>query len=313
MEKNKNSITIVTVCNNAFSVLLATLIKSIEINYFGREEINLFIVNDHINPKNLERINQSVDGNKIKLTVINIDDILPMMKKLPLDFSSFPLNVYVRIFIAGFLPKEIKKAIYLDVDMIVRKDVSELWNIPLGQHIIAGVPDRSQVISSSWGGIENYRELGLNGNWKYYNSGLLVINLERWRETNLSVEIINCIEKNKKHAIFPDQYGLNVIFANKWLELDKRWNTYAPDSEIDPYIIHFIGKKPIYKSYDGNKIYKLEFHKYLKLTAFRGAKDLSETSRMFIKITYKIEKILLSNMPNFLKKLSSVGFFLGKK
>jgi lipopolysaccharide biosynthesis glycosyltransferase len=76
MEKNKNSITIVTVCNNAFSVLLATLIKSIEINYFGREEINLFIVNDHINPKNLERINQSVDGNKIKLTVINIDECI---------------------------------------------------------------------------------------------------------------------------------------------------------------------------------------------------------------------------------------------
>ncbi len=79
---------------------------------------------------------------------------------LPLDASSFPLNVYARLFIPHFISPLLEKVIYLDVDMIMEKDIQELWNIDLQDKMISGVIDRSGVVSSSWGGISNYKELG---------------------------------------------------------------------------------------------------------------------------------------------------------
>jgi len=290
MEDITKPITLVSVCNDNFVVLLCALIKSIETNKQQQDRIDFILVNDHISPLNLRRIQQSVNDDQIHLTFIEIGAILKLGVPLPLDRSTFPLNVYVRLLIPSFLLGEVDKAIYLDVDMIVRKDLSTLWNLPLEDHMIGGVPDRSGTISSPWGGIPNYKELGLNGEEKYFNSGLLLINVREWRKTNLSQQLIKCISDNCKYANFPDQYGLNVIFAGQWLEIDRRWNTYSHDEESDPFIIHFIGKKPIYRSYDGNPFYKAEFKKYLQLTPFNSFKELTNLNRYANKFYHLMEK-----------------------
>lgn len=298
MEANNSPINIVTVCNNNYTVLLAALLKSLEMNHVSGESIHLYIVNDGIENLNRQKIENSTGGD-IEIKWIEIADVYPKNISLPLDSSTFPLNVYVRLFIADFLPPHTSKAIYLDVDMIVKKDISSLWNTNLGDHYIAGVPDLSEKLSSEWAGILNYRELGLNGDAKYYNSGLLLMNLERWRQTDLSVRILNCIHENKQFANFPDQYGLNVIFADQWLELDKRWNTYAPSHESEPYIIHFIGRKPIYSTYENNPLYKQEFLYYLRLTGFSDFSELKEYNRMFHKLYYKLNKRFIALIRKF--------------
>jgi lipopolysaccharide biosynthesis glycosyltransferase len=292
MEINKCPITIVTVCNNNFPVLLAALIKSLELTHVRKEDIHLYIVNDGIDRSNRQKIEHSTGG-KIEIKWIEIADVYPKNISLPLDSSTFPLNVYVRLFIPDFLPSFTKKAIYMDVDMIVKKDISFLWNIDLGDYYIAGVPDLSERLSSEWAGITNFRELGLNGDAKYYNSGLLLMNLAKWRVTDLSVQILNCINENRQFANFPDQYGLNVIFADQWLELDKRWNTYAPSNEAEPFIIHFIGRKPIYSTYENNPHYKQEFLFYLKFTEFADFVELKEYNRLFHKLYYRLNKKLI--------------------
>jgi len=87
-----------------------------------------------------------------------MDDAVGQGSNLPNDKSSFPLSIYIRLFLPFFLPQHVKKAIYLDADMLVLEDVAKLWNTDIGEKIVAGVVDRSQVVSSSWGGIQNYRE-----------------------------------------------------------------------------------------------------------------------------------------------------------
>lgn len=287
---DQEAITIVTVCDNQYCVMLAALLKSLEINSLNPSHlIDVYIIDDGISKTNLKKLKASI-GNRISLHFILIKDVVPDRTILPLDSSSFPLNVYVRILIPHFLPIHINKAIYLDVDMIVMTDIVNLWNLPMDNYIIAAVKDRSEVISSTWGGITNYKELGLDPDAAYFNSGLLMINLNLWRKTNLSADVLECISKNSAYAAFPDQYGLNVVFVNKWLQLDERWNAYAPGVIRSPFIIHFIGRKPIFKSYNYNLEYKHEFFNYLSFTTFKNFKPLAEHHRLFKKLANLLVK-----------------------
>jgi lipopolysaccharide biosynthesis glycosyltransferase len=293
MKVNNNVITIVTVCDNQYCVMLAALLKSLELHSSrDAQRICVYVVDDGISKTNLEKLKKSV-GSKLALKFLLIKDVIPHNSSLPLDSSSFPLNVYIRLFIPHFLPTEIEKAIYLDVDMITMTDISILWNLSLKGYILAAVKDRSKIIGSPWGGIINHKALGLDPNAPYFNSGLLVIDLKKWRKTNLTDDVLNCISSNKAYTSFPDQYGLNVIFVNNWLQLDERWNSYAPGDILDPFVIHFIGRKPIFKSYNYNPTYKAEFLRYLNLTEFRNFKILKEHHRLFKKLSNLLMKKIL--------------------
>jgi len=272
--------------------MLAVLIKSIEVNHTSNEGIHIYIVDDGINARNKLKIINSINQEKIKLTWLPINEIIPKDIAFPLDKTTFPLNIYIRLFIPHFLPQACVKAIYLDVDMVVKKDISLLWNTNINGKTIAGVVDRSEKVSSTWAGITNYKELGLHPDTKYFNSGLLVIDLNKWRQTTLSLDILKCIHKNQKFADFPDQYGLNVIFANQWFELDHRWNTFATMTEKDPYIIHFIGRKPIYSSYVNNNSYAADFFQYMKLTKWADYRLKTEYDHLFSKLRIHSTKIL---------------------
>jgi len=116
---------------------------------------------------------------------------------------------------------------------------------------------------------------------------LLLINLEEWRRKNITERVFKCIKENQEWLNFPDQYGLNVVFANQWYELDYRWNCVPMSTEKQPFIIHFIGRKPIFKGYNYNEQYKQLFFSYLKLTEWRNFKQKSEFDRLAKKLFNK--------------------------
>ncbi len=298
MKNFTDTITIVTVCDNHFVVHLAALIKSIEVNHTTDQLIDFYIVEDKVDLENKCRLDRSVTGSKLKLIWLNMQAVIPRNIALPLDNSSFPLNVYTRLFIPYFIPASLEKVLYLDVDMIAVADISRLWLTDLSDKMVAGVVDRSETVSSDWGGIANYKELGMDPNTKYFNSGLLLLEPKKWRNGEIPAKIIAAVEKHKQFASFPDQYGLNVVLANQWKELDRRWNSYSTGNIPDPFIIHFTGRKPIFKSYNYNAHYKNEFFKYLSQTEWKGFKPLTEINRLQKKLYNKLVKKLFP----FLKK-----------
>lgn len=288
-----DKITIVSVCDNHYSILLAVLIKSIEVNHKTGEVIDYYIVSDNISTKNKKRIMGSVSGNMIELHWIEMADAIPTGMKLPGDRSSYPLNIYVRLFIPYFLPADIEKALYLDVDMLVLEDISKLFNTDLdGKPIAAAVDYIAKKIGSCYGGIKNYKELGLEPEGKYLNSGLILIDNNKWRDQQITEKIINCVSDNKSFADFPDQYGYNVVLAGQWLELDERWNFFVSAPEVmPPYLIHYIHRKPIYKSYPYKERYREIFYKYLALTQFNDHKPIGEPFRYIKKLRNVFQKL----------------------
>ncbi|MGN7989431.1 glycosyltransferase family 8 protein [Pedobacter sp. 22226] len=293
MMHQAESITIVTICDNQFVALMAAMLRSLEDNHHSGEEIKLYIVSDHITEKNRLKVVSSLATTKLRLHWIPIEEALPKQFKLPRDKSSFPANVYMRLCIPYFIPQEATKAIYLDVDMIVLDDISKLWHTDIGNYDLGAVPDLSGVVSSPWGGISNYKALGLDPDSKYLNAGMMLLKPQRWRERNITARAFACAAENAAYLNFAEQYTLNVVFNNDWFELDPLWNWFAKKDTASPYLIHFTGMKPIYNGYSGQEHFKNTFFHYLNKTQWANYRIKSDAVSKLKKIYNKIEKKLV--------------------
>lgn len=289
----KKQLNIVVITNDHYVILLAALIKSIEANLINNHQLIFNIIDDKINLTNKEKLTNSVNHQISILKWINMDGLIPSHIDLPLDRTSYPLNIYMRFFIPYFMDESVEKVLYLDVDMIFQADVSTLFEFDLSHHVVAAVQDsRIKTFNNSWGGIKNYKKLGLDGNTMYFNSGLLLMNLKLWRSLGITDKLIKCMNENIYYANYPDQYGLNVILVNQWLVLDKKWNHFADlVSDTDPFVIHFVQRKPIYKSFNGVQQFRDKFYYYLQMTEWKNFVPIREISRLVNKSKIVFNKL----------------------
>jgi len=287
-------LTIVVASDNHYLILLAALIKSIEDTIRPNQPIDIYIIEDGTTLANREKLQRSINPFITTLHWQKMEEVIPEGMNLPLDRSSYPLNIYMRLFIPYFIPKEIETVLYLDVDMIVQKDVTTLFENNLSDYVVAAVLDpRIITFDNSWGGVLNYNELGLPGNTSYFNTGLLLMNLVKWRALGVTEKIIRCIDEHKKFANYPDQYGLNVVLANQWLPLDTKWNHFSTiEPNEPPFLIHFVERKPIYQSYNYNQKFKEIFYNYLNQTEWKNFKPIGESSRYIKKLKNVGDKVL---------------------
>jgi lipopolysaccharide biosynthesis glycosyltransferase len=289
-----NTITVVVVSDDHYFILLGALIKSIEQNLNTHTCLDLWVVEENVSSQNKKKLTASIDPAITTVHWKSVKEAIPAGTKLPADHSSFPLNVYSRLFIPDFVPQDVEKVLYLDADMVVLRDITELWDTQIGDNYIAAVMDpRVQQYDNDWGGIFNYKELGFPGNTKYFNTGMMLLNIPKWRKDKVAEKVLQCIHDNIKYVNYPDQYGLNIVFANKWKEIDSRWNHFSTIDADLPYLIHFVQRKPIYKSYNYNAGYQELFYKYLKMSAWKNAKPIGESARYVKKIRNILAKVKL--------------------
>lgn len=164
--------------------------------------------------------------------------------------------------------KDIDKCIYLDGDTLIKKSLEDLYDLDLGDNYVAAVPDYPQVI------YEKPRiDLGMQE--KYFNSGVMVLNLKKIREDGISDKLIE-EKRNRVDDSLMDQNVLNVVFEKHKILLPIKYNCcllnlersqknysiekinklnntdYRTVSEImdDAYIIHFSSKDKPWKYYD---------------------------------------------------------------
>lgn len=285
-------ITIVVASDNHYLIMLAALLKSIEVNQKSEQAIDVWIISDGITAKNRRKLEESLKREIFKLYWISNKNVVPKGMRLPLDRNTYPLSIFMRLFIPYFLPVNIKKALYMDVDMIANTDISPLWNTDITNHVVAAVTDNGGN-SSIRNSVPNYKDLNLPGDAKFFNSGLLLINTEKWRDNNITVKVINSVNLNRKHTKYSDQYGLNVNLVGQWLELDPLWNCFSNSDHPNPHITHFAYRKPFYKSYFYNVSHQKNFYRYLNLTKWAGSNPVGETKRKLIKLRNVAEKIPL--------------------
>ncbi len=149
-------------------------------------------------------------------------------------------TAFVRLLAAEWLPSNIDRVIYLDSDLLFRDDLSKIWNVDLGNEILAAVPDiacpfidarhaqcnfrRSSPFLATLAPVRNWRKLGLDPAAPYFNSGVMLIDLKTWRRERLGDQFLRCLADNERHVWCWDQYALNVVLAERWRTLPVRWN-----------------------------------------------------------------------------------------
>ncbi|ODS77502.1 MAG: hypothetical protein ABS46_18090 [Cytophagaceae bacterium SCN 52-12] len=290
---HKDNITLIVATDNFYAILLGALIKSIEENHRTTEKIDLYIIDDGISKANREKLSQCATPSVTTLHWFKSHEVLPAGIRIPVDRSAFPVTTYLRLFAPYLIPADVRRFIYLDVDMIVLEDISKLWHTDLQGRLFGAVQDLSKTVGSGWGGIPNYEKFGFHPDDLYFNAGLLVGDPVRWREEDVSNRVIKALFDNLSDVDMADQYGLNVVLNNQWLPLDERWNAFSVLDIKDPYLIHFLDIKPIFKTYRANTAYREEFYKYLRLTPWKDFKPIGDYHRLARKAYNKLKKNIL--------------------
>lgn len=129
------------------------------------------------------------------------------------------LGLYGRLFLPQLLPNE-EKVLYLDCDTLVVGSLNELWNMNITDYYLAGVKDTVSFM--------HREKLGFGQDETYINSGVLLINLEKWRKDHICEKIIDYVKKNKESVSLPDQDGINVVCKGKICILEANYNVMSP-------------------------------------------------------------------------------------
>lgn len=158
--------------------------------------------------------------------------------------TQWPSVVYSRLLLADLLPTDIARVIYLDCDMMVRRPIEELYAADLGDKPLGAVQDSLSPFIMGRRDMRQNADIFHCGD-AYFNSGMLVVALERWREIDLKSEVAVIAGKGWLPRLYYDQDVLNLVFRDNWQKLDWRWNTidaHPAHEALDPAILHFTGK-----------------------------------------------------------------------
>lgn len=172
---------------------------------------------------------------------ITFDDVTDYMKaisyKMPIrDYYS--KTTYYRLFIAEMFP-QYDKAIYIDSDLVVKGDISEMYDIDItGSYVGATFEQVMQVdIFAEY----SEKALGIPRD-DYFNAGVLLINCVMWRENKVLDQFIKLLHEFT-FVVAQDQDYLNVLFQDKYTKIPKCWDceTFQPSVTMeDAKIIHYI-------------------------------------------------------------------------
>jgi len=165
---------------------------------------------------------------------------------------------YSRLLIPDLSP-EIQRAVYLDADILVVDDITELLTVDLGGANFGACVDKDTPTVAT-GVPYSWEKLGLPPERAYFNAGLLVIDVPAWRDAGVSPAITDYVREWDVELRCPDQEGLNVASGEHALALDQRFNfqvsgeglaAQATGDRATPHrdlnraaIVHFTGPKP---------------------------------------------------------------------
>ena len=215
---------IVFTVDGGYAMPLATAICSIATNAASDATIVFHVLYHAFSRPLREKVAASLSAvGRSGVSIAWQEASIDRLNQLPIFNKNLNSLTYLRLLIPQLLPSTVKKAIYLDADVVVVADIGLLWAEPVEGFALLAVRDRIGNIGSPFG-LQNYRELGISASAKYFNAGVLVFNNTIWREENLTARLIKYILDHPDSVLREDQDALNAILYNNWREIDFSWN-----------------------------------------------------------------------------------------
>jgi lipopolysaccharide biosynthesis glycosyltransferase len=181
-----------------------------------RGELQLELVHDRsLSPADLERLEEMCrdGGAGVRFHLVGEEQLggLPRVDR-------FGPIVWARVLLPDLLP-DARRAIYLDCDTLVLSSLQALWSVDLDGCALGAVANVVEPASR-----EHVRSLGLRYPGGFFNSGVLVLDLERMRQEGKTKEMVGFVRAHAESLVWPDQDALNVVFSRRWCPLPPKWN-----------------------------------------------------------------------------------------
>ncbi len=238
--------------DNNYAEFVAIVLTSLFATNIKFDKISIHLLSNNIQPHAINHLDEIIKTNNGDFFVYNISDIKARLNiKVP---NTIAISAYSRLFLAEIISMDIDKIVYLDCDIIINNDLSEIWSVALENYHIGAVldtlPDNKSKIT-----------IGLSHEDEYINSGMLLINLKKWREDKIQEKFINFLLKHNGNVHHHDQGIINAICKKKlilhpkynlsssylshpyWL-LNKTNTPFYTETEVieakeNPVIVHF--------------------------------------------------------------------------
>lgn len=297
---NNREIVVATASDDNYAIGMAVTIRSAMHHLPVDRSLRVYVLDGGIAEDTKTKVLESWQHSRVA-----VEWIRPDMRALEGLLTIGHLNActYLRLLMPHVLPRSLKKVIYLDADLLIRRNIAEIWDTPIDDHpVLAAVevaapfvdcatvfpasPERYKYTAEP-NPVKNYRDLGIPGHRKFFNAGVLCVNLDRWRKDDIPRQAMQCLHDHKDFVLWCDEYALNVVTSGQWGEIDARWNQGAAFNSYpcwqespfekpvyesikdDPWIIHFTWiKKPWLE--DCKHPFQEEFLTYLDMTEWYG-------------------------------------------
>lgn len=240
---NKNIIPIFFATDDNYIPFLDIALSSLIKNASKEFDYKIIILNTGLKEENQEKIKR-LENENFNITFADISYAIKDIRDNLKNVFHFGLAAYYRLFIESLFP-EYDKILYLDCDIVVLGDISKLYHIDMEGNNIAGVVEQFIVRTPEF---RRYTKeaLGIDAE-DYINSGIMIMDLAKFREQKIQENFIKLISKYNFATIDPDQAYLNFLCKGKIKYLPVCWNR-EPIEELkcdNPNIIHYaLYKKP---------------------------------------------------------------------
>ena len=195
---------------------LQVMLTSLYMNNPG-EDVELYLLHSKLQEKEMEPLEKQCVRLGYKFFPVKIED--SWFSQAPVT-KQYPREMYYRLLAPCFLPQKLHRILYLDPDILVINSLKPLWETYMKGRLFAAAAHTGKTNLAN-----NINQVRLGTTHKYFNSGVLLINLDQGRKEILPEEIFRYAGEHAKELLLPDQDILNAVFGSRTLELDDYlWN-----------------------------------------------------------------------------------------
>lgn len=216
---NPNIVHIVYASDDKFAEILGVSLVSLYENSKDMDDVVVYVLDSGITDENKQKL-RSVCMSYRRSEIIFIQG-KNISEKLSMDVSvdRGSLSQYARLFVSSDLPEELSRVLYLDCDIIVNRSIRELWNLNLHGKTIGALMDAFS---------KYYRaNIGLLENDVIFNSGVMLIDLNKWKQDEVEKKVINFISSKQGKIQQGDQGALNAVLSHDTYCFEPQFNSVS--------------------------------------------------------------------------------------
>jgi lipopolysaccharide biosynthesis glycosyltransferase len=211
---DRGPISIVAACDDAFAELVTVMLLS-AFDRCRTTEISAYLIVSEAFSEQAQIVESlGAHADRVTFCRLNLSDLLGLKVR-----AALPTSAYFRLLLSELLPGDLEWVLYLDCDMVVRGDLAPLWETELEGCCVGAVED-------PFAASQHLLELAEPA--RYFNSGMMLIDMRRWRTENVGARALEFARANPERLLWADQCALNAVLHRHWHPIEPKWNLMTP-------------------------------------------------------------------------------------